>query len=60
LGASAGRLTDLGAPPLDWAQLSRSKGVPGVSVETAEDLANELGRALEEPGRHLIEMKLTR
>jgi len=33
-------------------------GVPGASVETAEDLAKELKKALVEPGPHLIEMKL--
>jgi len=58
LGSSAQALTDLLGPPLDWAQLSRSMGVPGASVETAEDLAKELKKALEEPGPHLIEMKL--
>ncbi len=60
LGANAGKLTDLRSPPLDWVQLGRSMGVPGVSVETAEDLANDLERSLDEPGPHLIEMKLTR
>jgi acetolactate synthase-1/2/3 large subunit len=60
LGANADKPTDLCSPPLDWVQLSRSMGVPGVSVETAEDLANELERSLDEPGLHLIEMKLTR
>ncbi|OPY10820.1 MAG: putative acetolactate synthase large subunit IlvX [Syntrophaceae bacterium PtaB.Bin038] len=50
--------TDLGNPPIDWPSLSRGLGVPGVTVETAEDLARELRRALEEPGPHLIEMIL--
>ena len=49
-------LTDLSKPEIDWAQLSRSLGVPGVSVNTAEQLIRELGRALAEPGPHLIEM----
>ena len=50
--------TDLGNPPIDWPSLSRGLGVPGVAVETAEDLARELTKALKEPGPHLIEMIL--
>jgi len=50
--------TDLGNPPIDWPSLSRGLGVPGVAVDTAEDLARELKKALEEPGPHLIEMIL--
>jgi thiamine pyrophosphate-dependent acetolactate synthase large subunit-like protein len=33
-------------------------GVPGISVDTAEQLARELSKALNEPGPHLIEMIL--
>ncbi len=50
--------TDLGNPPIDWPSLSRGLGVPGVAVDTAEDLARELKKALKEPGPHLIEMIL--
>jgi acetolactate synthase-1/2/3 large subunit len=50
--------TDLGNPPIDWPSLSRGMGVPGVAVDTAEDLARELKKALREPGPHLIEMIL--
>jgi acetolactate synthase-1/2/3 large subunit len=50
--------TDLGNPPIDWPSLSRGLGVPGVAVETAEDLAREMKKALKEPGPHLIEMIL--
>jgi acetolactate synthase-1/2/3 large subunit len=50
--------TDLGNPPIDWPSLSKGMGVPGVAVETAEDLARELKKALREPGPHLIEMIL--
>ena len=60
LGSHAQMLTDLGSPPINWVQLSKSMGVPGVSVETAEDLAKALTNALEEAGPHLIEMKLNR
>ncbi len=58
LGPHAKVLTDLGAPPIDWVQLSRGMGVPGVAVETAEDLARALTTALHEAGPHLIEMRL--
>ncbi|HQL91517.1 MAG TPA: acetolactate synthase large subunit [Syntrophales bacterium] len=57
-GPRALSFTDLGNPPIDWPSLSRGLGVPGVAVETAEDLARELKKALEEPGPHLIEMIL--
>jgi len=59
LGPSARTLTDLAEPPINWVRLSGSMGVPGVSVENAEDLAKELSKALNEAGPHLIEMKLT-
>jgi thiamine pyrophosphate-dependent acetolactate synthase large subunit-like protein len=36
----------------------RKLGVPAVSVNTAEALARELGKALSQPGPHLIEMAL--
>jgi acetolactate synthase I/II/III large subunit len=50
--------TDLGKPPIDWPSLSKGMGVPGVAIDTAEDLAQELKKALREPGPHLIEMIL--
>jgi acetolactate synthase-1/2/3 large subunit len=50
--------TDLGNPPIDWPSLSKGMGVPGVAVDTAEDLARELKKALRERGPHLIEMIL--
>jgi acetolactate synthase-1/2/3 large subunit len=57
-GPHAQALMDLGNPPLDWTQISRGMGVPGISVDTAEQLARELAKALNEPGPHLIEMVL--
>ncbi|MFA5180192.1 MAG: acetolactate synthase large subunit [Syntrophales bacterium] len=51
-------LSDLGNPAIDWVNVSQGMGVPAVSVTTAEDLAEELQRAIEEPGPHLIEMVL--
>ena len=57
-GPSAQTLTDLGHPSIDWVKVAGGFGVPGVSVDTSELLARELGRALEEPGPYLIEMIL--
>ncbi len=57
-GPRAHSLTDLGSPNLDWTLMARGMGVPGTAVDTAEDLARELKKALAEPGPHLIEMVL--
>ena len=51
-------LTDLADPVIDWVKISQGMGVPAVSVNTAERLAEELRVALAEPGPHLIEMVL--
>jgi acetolactate synthase-1/2/3 large subunit len=55
-GPKARSLTSLGNPNLDWVALAKGMGVPGVRVETAEALTQELERALKEPGPKLIEM----
>jgi len=57
-GPYAQTLTDLANPAIDWVQISQGMGVPAVAVESCEDLANELKKALAEPGPHLIEMNL--
>ncbi len=54
-GPNAATLTDLTEPALDWVALAKGQGVPAVRVDTAETLAEELGRALAEPGPALIE-----
>ncbi len=58
MGPNAKRLSELKEPGVDWVSVARGFGVPGVTVSTAEALASELGRALAEPGPHLIEMLL--
>jgi acetolactate synthase-1/2/3 large subunit len=58
-GPNAQSLMDLGNPPLDWVQISKGMGVPAVSVDTAEQLAEHLKIALNESGPHLIEMRIT-
>jgi acetolactate synthase-1/2/3 large subunit len=57
-GPNARALTELTKPPIDWVRVAQGFGVPGVTVSTAEDLGRELGKALSEPGPHLIEMVL--
>jgi len=57
-GPNAQVLTELTRPPINWVRIAQGFGVPGVTVSTAEDLAQELGSAFAEPGPHLIEMLL--
>jgi len=58
LGVSPGKcgshLTDLAG--IDWVNLGKGMGVSSVKVTTAEDLARELGKALNEQGPNLIQM----
>ncbi|MDX2033326.1 MAG: acetolactate synthase large subunit [Blastocatellia bacterium] len=55
IGEQARRLVGLDNPAIDWVQLSQGLGVPATRVETAEQLALALERALAEPGPALIE-----
>ena len=57
-GAKTRTLTELTQPAIDWVAVAQGFGVPGVTVSTAEDLSYELGKALADPGPHLIEMLL--
>jgi acetolactate synthase-1/2/3 large subunit len=57
-GPNAEALTGLGDPSIDWVAIARGFGVPACSVDTAEGLVCALGRALQEPGPHLVEMVL--
>ncbi len=59
-GPTSLSLTELIKPPINWTQVSKGMGVPGVTVETAEGLARELKTALREAGPHVIEMKFRR
>lgn len=51
-------LIGLNNPPIDWVSVSKGLGVPAVRVESAETLAKEFQRALEEAGPQLIEAVL--
>ena len=53
-GKCASHLTDLAG--IDWVNLGKGMGVPSVKVTTAEELATELGKALNEQGPNLIQM----
>ena len=55
-GKHARSLTDLTNPTIDWVQISKGMGVPAVAVDGSEPLAQELKKALVEPGPHLIDM----
>ncbi len=57
-GRQARSLTELHPPEIRWTELARGLGVPGVRVETADDLVKHLERALSEPGPSLIEAML--
>jgi acetolactate synthase I/II/III large subunit len=57
-GERAGRLLDLGGPSLDFVALATGMGVPATRAETAEELAEQLGTALREPGPHLVQAVL--
>jgi acetolactate synthase-1/2/3 large subunit len=59
-GKRAAQLLDLGGPDLDFVSLARGMGVPGSRAETADELADQLRRALAEPGPHLIAAVLPR
>jgi acetolactate synthase-1/2/3 large subunit len=57
-GERAQRLLDLGGPSLDFVALATGMGVPATRATTAEELADQLRRALAEPGPHLIDAVL--
>jgi acetolactate synthase-1/2/3 large subunit len=54
-GEAARSLLDLSRPPLDFTALAAGMGVPASRATTASELATALGKALAEPGPHLIE-----
>ncbi|WP_059016681.1 acetolactate synthase large subunit [Mycobacterium sp. M26] len=54
-GPKAQSLLDLTSPTLDFVRIAKGMGVPARRVGTAEELADALRWAFEEPGPHLIE-----
>jgi acetolactate synthase-1/2/3 large subunit len=59
-GKRAAQLLDLGSPDLDFVSIASGMGVPATRATTAEELADQLRRALAEPGPHLIDVVLPR
>jgi acetolactate synthase-1/2/3 large subunit len=57
-GKRAKLLLELGGPDLDFVALAGGMGVPASRATTAEELADQLRRALAEPGPHLIDAVL--
>ena len=58
-GERARALLDLRRPDLDFVALATGMGVPATRATTAEELAEQLARALAEPGPHLVDAVLT-
>jgi acetolactate synthase-1/2/3 large subunit len=54
-GPQAKRLLDLSQPDIDFVALSEGLGVPGTRATTADELTDQLGRALAAPGPALVE-----
>jgi acetolactate synthase-1/2/3 large subunit len=57
-GPRAQRMLDLSHPDLDFVSIARGFGVPATRATTADDLCQQLERALEEPGPSLVEAML--
>ena len=57
-GERAGPLLDLSEPDLDFVALATGMGLLATRATTAEELADQLRRALAEPGPHLIQAVL--
>jgi acetolactate synthase I/II/III large subunit len=54
-GPKAQSLLDLTSPTMDFVRIAKGMGVPARRVGTAEELAEALRWAFDEPGPHLIE-----
>ena len=54
-GPKAKSLLDLSRPDIDFVALSTGLGVPATRATTADELSEQLARALAEPGPALIE-----
>ncbi len=54
-GPKARDLLDLSRPDIDFVALARGLGVPATRATTADELSDQLARALAEPGPALIE-----
>jgi acetolactate synthase I/II/III large subunit len=57
-GPRAKAMLDLSRPDLDFVSLARGMGVPATRADTTEELAQQLGRALNTPGPSVVEAVL--
>lgn len=57
-GPKAEALLDLSRPNMDFAKIAEGFGVPATVATTCEELAEQFGRALAEPGPHLIDARI--
>lgn len=57
-GPSASSMLDIGSPALDFVQIAEGMGVPARRATTAEEFADALRAAFDEPGPHLIDAKV--
>ena len=57
-GPNLSALVDIENPSLNWVKMAEAMGVQGVSVNTAEQLAAEIGESFSQTGPRLIEMVL--
>lgn len=57
-GRRVAELLDLSRPELDFVHLARGMGVPAERATTAEQFDQLLGRALAEPGPHLVDCEV--
>lgn len=57
-GRASHALTSLTDPAVDWMALAAGYGVPGRTVDTAEELTHELSAVGSEPGPRLVAMRL--
>ena len=51
-------MIDIDNPAIDWLAMAKAMGVPAVTVDTAEGLAQALLNANREAGPRLIEVRL--
>ena len=54
-GEKARSLLDLSRPDIDFVAIATGFGVPATRATTAEELAEQFGAALAQPGPHLID-----
>lgn len=57
-GPRALEMFDIGKPDLDWVQIAKGMGVPGIKVNLLEQFATALREGLEGKGPCLIEVPL--